>query len=294
MTHVPPTRQAPQDVRRALAIVRERLLVGLECRDKTEGWRYGLVLSCAIRQYPPAVPFDPKRLRIERFNVEWHYHATYTFYDRKGAIAERWAHGPLLGAVGEVGGGQINLTPASDEEDHERLVAVAGMRASAVLGEGKRRAGQALEIWSPWLHDVESALKPLRSVRVTTDMIGLYPIKDEWKTTQRIKLRYYQSEALEKLAGAATFHAAPDILDTDGRTHRTIIMGVLGPPHRGQYFTFENRARDTRWWLATRLVYTVLDENGLEDPLDLLGEAIRAVSADWKRVSENVLAELVD
>jgi hypothetical protein len=240
------------------------------------------------------VRFDPKRLRVERFNVEWGYHATYTYYGLKGAIAERWAHGPVFGAVGEIGSGQLNLTPATEDDDYERLIAVAGIRTSALLGEGKRRAAQAQELWPSWLGDIASALKPLRSVRTTADIIGLYPIKDEWKATQRIKLRYNQQDALETLAATPRFHTAPEIFETDGRRHRTIIMGVLGPPHKGQYFAFENRQRDSRWWLAVRLQCTVADEAGLDEPLGVLEDTVAAVTSDWKRISETIFPELVD
>jgi hypothetical protein len=247
-----------------------------------------------MRQYAGKLPFDPKRLRLERFNVEWAYHATYTFFGLKGAIAERWAHGPIFNAVAEVGTNQLNLTPNSEEEDYERLVAVAGLRASAVVGEGRRRAGQAQELWRRWLEDVHEALDPVRSVRAAADVIGLYPIRDEWKATQKIKLRYSQPDALESLAGVPNFHTAAEIFDTDGRRNRTIVMGVLGPPHRGQYFTFERPQRDDRWWLAARVLYSLIDEEGIADPLVALDEAVLTVTSDWKRISESVFPGLVD
>ena len=71
-----------------------------------------------------------------------------------------------LGAVTEIGSMQLNLTPNSDEEDSDRLVAVAGIRGSAMLGEGKRRAAQAAELWHEWMTDIMAGLKPLRTVRV--------------------------------------------------------------------------------------------------------------------------------
>lgn len=237
--------------------------------------------------------FDVKRLRLERFNVEWNYHAAYNFFGLKGALAERWAHGPIFGALGEVGSGQINLTPHSDDTDAERLVGVAGLRASALFGEGKGRAAQAIELWPTWFSDIQAALKPLRSVRLVCEILGLYPVMDEWRVTQRVKQRFYQGQALDQLAHAAAYHAGPEIFETDGRMRRTIQMGVLGPPHKGAYFAFPDKERDERWWLAFRMTYAVVDEEGIKDPLGELSELVESTLGDWARVGRTVFPDLV-
>jgi hypothetical protein len=237
--------------------------------------------------------FDPKRLRVERVHVEATYHAAYSFYGLKGAIAERWAHGPVFGAVGEAGSGQLNMTPATGSGD-DRLVGVLGIRASAVLGEGKRWAASAPDVAEELFKDIYTALKPKRTVAVKTDLFGLYPIRDPYRASQLLRARYYQDKALLDFAGTSRPHAAVEVFVPDDQGgQQSLIMGVYGPPHQGLYLTFPDKDRDAKWWMGIRIVRMVKSEEGINDPLATISQTIEGAMSDWSRISRDELPAVV-
>jgi hypothetical protein len=241
------------------------------------------------------VPYDESKLRLERVNLDVSYHATYTFYGLKGAIAERWAHGPTFGAVGEIGTGQLNLTPTSGAGQDERLVGVVGLRASAMLAEGPHWTNRVEQIAPRWFHDIYEALKPQRTVQVRVETFALYPLRGgPWRATDRLKDNYYSENPLKTLVGREPFHAAVEVFESDVQPMRTIVLGVVGPPHRGTYFTFEEPVRDAEWWLGLRLAYLQNDPEGVEDPLDTLSSAMQTALADSVRLSRTAFPALVD
>jgi hypothetical protein len=239
------------------------------------------------------VPFDRRQLRLERVKLDTAYHAAYSFYGLKGAIAERWAHGPIFGAVGEVGSGQLNLTPASEEGADERILGIAGIRASVLIAEGKRWTSEASLIGLQWFEDIYTVLKPQRTVSLSAEFFGIYPVRDPVQVSQRLRLRYYQDDPLTELVGAERFHAAVEVFASDENPMRTIIVGVVGPPHRGQYFTFDNPRREARWWLGARLIYAEASEDGIAEPLEKLSRAAEAAQSDWERLSRTVFPPLI-
>lgn len=238
------------------------------------------------------MPFDLNDLRIERLNVEVAYHATYTFYGLKGVIAERWAHGPIFGAVGEVGTNQLNLTPEAVESD-ERLVAVVGMRVSGFLAEGTAWTERAPNIAAEWFNDIFTVLKPRRTVRYRAEVVAIHPIREPHAPTRRLIDRFYARDELLNLAGSDRSFAAVEILNTEEVPHKTIVIGVIGPPHRGSIFNFENQARDDHWWMGVRVNLGAADEEGIADPLDAVQASVDKGYAEVNRIARSVLPELV-
>jgi hypothetical protein len=237
--------------------------------------------------------FDLEKLRIERINTEISYHATYTFYGLKGVLAERWAHGPIFGAVGELGTAQLNLTPQSGENLDERLVAVVGLRACALLAEGPRWTQDARPIAREWFEDVYTVLKPQRTVTVRTEVLALYPIRDPYAATRHLVSGYYQDDKLTAFTGSERYLAAVETFSPDENPQKTLIMGVIGPPHRNQFFTFPDPQRDEHWWMGLRFNYGVVDEDGIADPLAGLATELEQVFSDLNRLARSALPSLV-
>jgi hypothetical protein len=221
------------------------------------------------------MPFDLDELRIEKVNLEIGYHSTYTFFGLKGVIAERWAHGPIFGAVGESGSGQLNLTPASEPDVDERIVGVIGIQTSAFLAEGPHWTSDAPNVAASWFDDIFTVLKPQRTVYYRAEVLAIYPIRDPYVATRRLAERYYRADALNDLANTDRYIAAVEFMAPEEQPTRSIVMGVLGPPHRRMgYFTFENDERDDEWWLAVRVNLIHRDEDGIDDPLEQLRQAL--------------------
>lgn len=237
--------------------------------------------------------FDLDKLRIERVNAEVTYHAAYTFYGLKGVIAERWAHGPIFGAVGEAGTGQLNLTPASGPDVDQRLVGVLGIRASGLLAEGPHWASQAETIAKSWFEDIFTALRPQRTVRYRADVIAIYPIRDPYAPTRRLVDRYYQRDHLEALTQDDRYVAAVEFFAIDEQPKRSVTLGALGPPHKGLYFNFENAERDRAWWLGIRVSLVEEDLEGIAEPATRLHDAIKASYAEISRLARAALPAIV-
>jgi hypothetical protein len=235
--------------------------------------------------------FDSKKLRLERVKIDMSYHATYTFYGLKGAIAERWAHGPIFGAVGEVGTGQLNLTPSGGDE---RMVAVAGIRTSSLIAEGEQWPTLAVDIGLRWFEDIYRALNPQRTVSAVVEFFGLYPVREPARASQRLRDRFYDDQRLKDLAGEGPFHAAVDVLASDDMPTRTIVLGVVGPPHAGLFFTFEDKERDSSWFMGLRVSHVYRDDEGIQHPLDTLSSTVASARQDFDRVARRVLPAVVD
>lgn len=218
------------------------------------------------------------------------YHATWSFFGLKGIIAERWAHGPTFGAVTEVGTRQLNLSPP--EDDDEQIMGIVGVRTSGLIAEGDRTA-EVADLAPRWFEDIISALKPQVVVSVGVEVFGLHPLRDPWRASERLRSKYYRDGAIEGLAGEARMHSAVEVLDSDGTPMRTIILGVVGPPHRGSYFTFPDKTRDDSWWMGLRLNYAETNDEGLLDPLERLERTRQAALAEWHRIGLQAFPPLI-
>jgi hypothetical protein len=243
---------------------------------------------------PLEMRFDPKKLRLERLTIDSTYHSTYTFHGLKGAIAERWAHGPIFGAVAEIGTQQLNLSPVVDDVIDEKFFGYIGIRTSGLVAEGKTRTRELPEIAGPWFEDIYAALKPRRTVAIKAELFGLYPLTDPWRATQKLRRRYYQDDALSELAGAQRTHAAVEIFASDEQPQRTIIVGVYGPPHKGAYFMSTDKRRDSHWWMGVRIAHAAKDDDGLSEPLTIINDVLQSALMEWERVGRNVLPNVVD
>ena len=237
--------------------------------------------------------FELEKFHIERVNVEVHYHASYTFQGLKGVVAERWAHGPLFGAVSEPGPDQLNLVPPSEVED-QRLVAVLGLRASGLLAEGPKWTSQAPKIANEWIRDVFTALKPQRTIRVVSELLGLYPISDPYAATRRLIGRYYNGDELTSLAGRDRFLAAVDIFAPSEEATTTLVIGAIGPPHRGLFFNIPNEERDRQWWMGIRANYVVYEEEGVADPSGVLAKALDSSYSEVSRAVRTAFPAITD
>lgn len=243
--------------------------------------------------------FELDQLRVERVSLEIGYHATYTFYGLKGVLAERWGHGPIFGAVGEAGTGQINLTPVASEGQDERLLGVAGIRASALIAEGPW-ARRVKEVAQPWFEDVLTVLKPQRVVSYKVEVFGVCPIKgDPVRVSERLRARYYDEEALRTVIGEdlEPQHAAVEVMWSGADYVRSMVLGVVGPPHTsrflGSFFAFPSAERDQSWGLGARLVYAGSSEEGFDAPLDDLMRTLEDQLHEWSRVGRATFPQLV-
>jgi hypothetical protein len=253
------------------------------------------------RLYSATMPYDEKKLRLERLNVEAAYHAAYGFWSLKGVIAERWAHGPTFGAFNE-GPNQVILTPALEEPDRN-IAAVYGLRASGLNAEGRNWTAKAPDTATRWLGDVYEVLRPKMTVRVGVSLVALYPLKNPTAASQRLRKQFYRDERLEQLFPSSRypdFHSAVDWLGLkphteDSYDQMSTVIGVIGPVHRGLFFAFEDRERDSSWWMGMKLDYLERrDEDGIQDVVGTAGRMIEQGMVDFGRIARSTLPTVVD
>jgi hypothetical protein len=118
-------------------------------------------------------------------------------------------------------------------------------------------------------------------------------VRDPHAATRRLISRYYNADALSAFAESDRFFAAVDVIAADEQPQRSAIMGVVGPPHRGAYFTFPDDDRDSRWWMGLRLHYGAHDEDGIPDPLATLRTSLDGLYGDVSRLARSGLAAIL-
>lgn len=87
-----------------------------------------------------------KKLRLEHINVDVLHHTTYTFYGLKGAIAERWAHGPIVES-GAVSDADATTRPEDDTRRAASTTSGPSSRSDVPSRPGSR-TGRAIEMAS--------------------------------------------------------------------------------------------------------------------------------------------------
>jgi hypothetical protein len=246
------------------------------------------------------MPFDRKQLRLERFQAEVGYHAAYLFWNLRGVLAERWAHGPLFGATNETPQ-QVSLMPIWGETPDQRLQAAYGLRACGVVGEGQEWVTEARGIAADFISDGLEVLRPKRVVRVAVNLFGLYPVPDMIQASRRLRSTFYRSEALEAVLPESErtrsdFHSAIDFIvpDGDSGTNLSVIVGAVGPPHRGSFFAVADPERDDQWWIGLRVERREVVEQGISNPRRALSAMLGRASDDFEHVARTVLTEVVE
>lgn len=222
--------------------------------------------------------FDLDKVRLERFRAEMGYHAAYNYLTLKGVLAERWAHGPVFGAVADQGN-QITLTPASGFQD-KRIDGVYGLRASSFDHECIDCAAETYEQAGEWFNDVVEVLKPKRITRLHTQRFALYPLSNidaAEAATRRLKVRYYKDELANlQPDGYRNFSAVSGISIRDDR-YLSIEMGVVGPPHKNNFFGVPDDERDSKWWMGLKINLNRTADDGIEGNA---AEALKSLIAE--------------
>jgi hypothetical protein len=246
--------------------------------------------------------YDPQQFRVERAHVQIGYDAAFQYWNVRGVVAERWGHGPIFAnVVQQLGIEQVTLTPPDDED--QRFHAVYGLKETWMLGEGPERAQQALDLTPQWMRDVQEALRPRRTVRVTVALFGLYPVDDPVQVSRRLRRHFYRNDNLNAVLSDSLrqhqdhYHAAIDwiVLDDDRRT--SLVAGVLGPPHKGAFFTFPDDERDQDWWFGFNYTHNRGSEDGIADtPNEAVAAvegAIETATGDVEQARETILREVI-
>jgi hypothetical protein len=246
------------------------------------------------------VPYNPAELRLEKIEVGTGYDAAFMFWNLRGVIAERWAHGPYFGSMGELGTQQVNLSPGPEEDD-KRCTAVYGLKEAGFLAEGPKWTEAARDLAPKWLADVHEVLKPRRTVRVTSQCFAIYPVDNPEQVSRRLRGHFYRNDHLRaslpnELAKKHQdrFHAAIDWLVLEGTARTSLVAGVVGPPHQGTFFTFSDEERDQRWWMGFNLVMgDVNTGNGIERPVSRARDMLAKAREYSAHAASTVMAELL-
>lgn len=240
--------------------------------------------------------FDKKQFRIARFQVDLNYHVCFTYWSLKGVIAERWGHGPLFGAFTDAGN-QVTLTPAIQQDGvPARVQGYYGIAASGFNYEDVTDREAAERDAVSWLDDVLTVLKPRRSIRLHVGWFGLYPVRDPAHASKLLRERFYNTTEVARLTPQNRFpvlHSAVDSFLVSGNQQLSLVIGVVGPPHKGVFFTTPDEARDSQWWMGVRMNTAIVDEDGIEEPITDLQRLLRESYGDFERAALTALPPLV-
>lgn len=244
--------------------------------------------------------FDPKKVRLERFRIELNFHAAYDFWSLKGALAEKWAHGPIFGAFVDQGN-QVKLTPEGGFEK-DRVEATYGTKVAAFDFEWVQDPAATYRLALQWLSDVVKVLGPRKTTRMAVQWFPLYPLGSfQTAQTANSKLRhgYYDDKGRfgTLLPDYPRKLAAVESMCLEGDKQWSCVMGLVGPPHKNMYFGVPDEERDSRWWMGLNFnLVRFDDENGLavdESPMPLVEELLEEGESEYRRLVEQGLAGVV-
>jgi hypothetical protein len=80
----------------------------------------------------------------------------------------------------------------------------------------------------------------------------------------------------------------------DSGTGLSVIVGAVGPPHRGSFFVRPDSDRDAGWWMGFRIERRHVEEGGFQDTRRALTTVLRMGTADYEHVTDAVLQEIVN
>ena len=245
------------------------------------------------------MPYDNRLLRFERFQGELGYHAAYNYWNLRGVLAERWAHGPIFGAASSTDpNAQTALSPASGEGD-SRLWAVYGLRALGLNAEGQEWVPKAAGLLDRWARDALDVLQPKRVIRAAVNLFALYPVDDIKEVSSKLRAVHQNPELMPDLLPDSLreyrdeFHSAIDFfvpLDDTGSAV-SVVVGAVGPYHH--VFSQPDEERDDQWWMGVKYERRRLDDEGLKDPLAVLTKMSRRSKADVEYIAEHALEGVV-
>ncbi len=237
--------------------------------------------------------WNKKKLRIERLEVSVAYHSAYTYWSLKGVLAEQWAHGPVFGAFNE-NPAQVTLSPPLEESDR-RIAVLYGLKNAGINAEGPKWAPEAPALGEAWLSDVYKVLKPKKTTRARVDLIGLHPISDPDRVSQLIRARFYNDGELSKVVPEhfGSFHSAVEGIASAHDPRISFVMGVVGPVHENQFFAFPDPDRDSRWWLGLRLAYQYADDEGIDNPLEIVRDTVGMARNDFASISSKAFPSIM-
>lgn len=247
------------------------------------------------------MPYDESLLRIERFDSQINYHAAYNYWSLRGVLAERWAHGPIFGGTQRSEEQTVLVPPTGPDQPDLRLLAVYGLRAAALNAEGENWVPRAQKLVSEWYSDVLEVLKPKRCVRMSVDVFALYPIDDPIEASTRLRSAFYNAEKVKQILPddlherRDDFHAALDFivpLDEQGSAV-SVVVGAVGPLHKGLFFAQPDEARDNQWWLGVRYDRRRIEPEGHKDVLGRITKMAKVSVADTEQVARRVFTEVL-
>jgi hypothetical protein len=235
----------------------------------------------------PATDFE-----LARMQVDVGYHAAFMFWGLKGVVAERWAHGPTFGAWTDLGN-QVNLNQSSSPAEVTKT-AYYGINASGFNAEPVENRTETEAEAVSLIADVMEVFKPKRVTRISCTWWGLLPVKDPARTSEKLRERFYQEKEIEALLPEGRelgdIHNSAEFFTDDGRKNCTLVLGVVGPPHKGYYFAIPNEKRDSSWHLGLRYTSNIIDDDdGIAEPVAALRALLDEAYSDYRHAAKRVL-----
>lgn len=239
--------------------------------------------------------YKPNQLRLERVRLECAHHSAYLYWSLRGVIAERWGHGPVFGAFSD-GNQSTTLLPSPSEDVRSPLQGVYGLKATGLNAEQVGDLPEVERLASQWFEDVYEVLKPKRTTGIRAECFGLYPVRNPHSASTRLRDRFYKDDDLGKIIpeNFERPYWAVNSLAEDGEITRSLIVGVVGPPHKGEHFVVANPQRDDKWWMGIKVAYTRVNESGILDPTVALLDLHQTTKDDFYRVAGTVLPSIAD
>jgi hypothetical protein len=179
---------------------------------------------------------------LRRFEIVMSCSASFFFWSLRGALAEKWGHGPHFGAWTEAQN-QFTLLPQADMSTAERkMAAMAGIITSSFLWECPEVPAYAEQLAQEWLSDVLETLTPQTVNRVQIRRYFSVPLHDGDEVQRTLDAEYpdllaFSHEGYSTQFRGATFQNRRRFQDK--ALTATGTFGIWSKDQRQSWFNYE-------------------------------------------------------
>ncbi len=233
---------------------------------------------------------------LRKLELQMAHQPSFLFWDLKGAVAERWSHGPHFGAVADQGN---QITLQSDEEQdakgHGHRAGVAGIMVSNFVWEMPPQRLSAGEVSVEWLRDCVTAFKPKVVHRIVAREQWTIALDDPDAVQSALGARYPEiSEHVPSGYGppysGLSFNATRQA--SGASRLLSVTVGIIREGMSAQYFNVHDDG-DTAPILGVFVDVTDTNPKGIASPASHLREASLAVDRDAQHVLSGVMGVLM-
>lgn len=238
--------------------------------------------------------YEQNKLRLRRFETQINHHSAFLFWNLKGVMAEKWAHGPHFGAYQQEPDRLVLTKKAGQPSD---LVAICTLKGSAFISEDMLYP-KIQPLVESWFADCIEVFQPRVVNTLNQKVFYAYPVKDAEKVNGLVLKQYpglgtFPPDDYEERFAAAQFQ----VRRTEKGEHITTpgIFGMYSPEQSKILFSTRVADFDEQWNLGLSYETTRTSQpKGFDEPMGALNRFLDAAYKESKQLVNRTIARVLN